>query len=104
MRDDLAVLADHVRAHQDPKYCHDNPDTCDLCGTSFAAAEFLIDGEASETTATPVPGGESMGQWAYMCASCFASRGVGIKWGRGQLYQRTEHGNWLLVAGFPPDD
>ena len=44
MRDNLTPLVDIERALRDPQYCHDAPDTCDLCGTSFEEAEFLVDG------------------------------------------------------------
>lgn len=104
MRDNLTPLVDIERALRDPQYCHDAPDTCDLCGTSFEEAEFLVDGEAKDTTQISLPDGRAMGQWAYMCAKCFADYGVGIKWGRGQLYKQIEKETWLLVAGFPPDE
>ena len=100
----LAQLADHERALKNPQYCYDSPETCDLCGKSFLGAEFLVDGETKGTEQIQVPGGDSMGQWAYMCANCFASHGVAVGWGRGQLYQRRDDGSWLMVAGFPPDE
>jgi hypothetical protein len=43
------------------------------------------------------------GVWACMCADCFAVRGQGLGWGRGQLYLRWED-KWLLVAGFLPEE
>ena len=89
---------------KNPQYCYDSPETCDLCGKSFLGAEFLVDGETKGTEQIQVPGGDSMGQWAYMCANCFASHGVAVGWGRGQLYQRRDDGSWLMVAGFPPDE
>ena len=100
----LSELVDLDRAQKNPQYCHDSPESCDLCGASLRDAEFLVDGEAKDTNQIATPNGGSMGQWAYMCATCFPSRGVAIAWGRGQLYQRQEGGSWLLVAGFPPEE
>ena len=100
----LSQLVDHDRALKSPDYCHDNPEFCDLCGGSLRDAEFLVDGEVTDTSQIATPDGGSMGQWAYMCASCFAARGVAVAWGRGQLYQRQTDGSWLLVAGFPPEE
>ncbi len=100
----FSQLVDHDRAQKIPEYCHDNPDSCDLCGVSLQDAEFLVDGEATDTSQIATLDSRSMGQWAYMCASCFATRGVAVAWGRGQLYQRQGDRSWLLVAGFPPEE
>lgn len=100
----LSQLVDRDRAQQNPQYCHDSLESCDLCGASLLDAKFLVDGEARDTTQIATPDSGSMGQWAYMCATCFLSRDVAIAWGRGQLNQRQEGGSWLLVAGFPPEE
>jgi hypothetical protein len=39
-----------------------------------------------------------------MCVDCFNDRGVGIGFGKGQLYARQPNGDWRLVAGFQPED
>lgn len=104
MNQPLSQTVDLERAQKNPDYCYDNPENCDLCGASLLQEEFLVDGEAKGTEQISVPSGGSMGQWAYMCATCFANRGVAIVWGHGQLYQRQENGSWLLVAGFPPEE
>lgn len=100
----LSQLVDRERAMKSADYCHDNPESCDLCGLSLQGEEFLVDGEVKGTSRIATPDGGGMGQWAYMCAHCFAARGVAIAWGRGQLYQRQSDGSWLLVAGFPPEE
>ena len=91
------------KAKNDPQFNLDSPEACDLCGTPFENQEYLIDGEVINSPQIPVGNGTTMGQWAYMCPGCFQSRGVGIKWGRGQLYKKTSDNEWLLVGGFPPD-
>lgn len=102
--DYLEQFVDLKKANVNPQYNLDDPQSCDLCGKSFSSEIFLIDGEVRNTEKIPLPNGESMGQWAYMCAKCFKLNGVGIKWGKGQLYKRVSDDEWLLVSGFPPDD
>jgi hypothetical protein len=92
-----------ARALGDGLVCVDAPDRCNLCGRSLADQRFLVDGEASGTPLTRVPGGRLMGQWSYMCAACFRVRGIGIRWGTGQLYERQLDGLWVMVGGFPPE-
>lgn len=92
-----------ARALEEGLVCVDAPDHCDLCGRSLADQRFLVDGEASGTPLTQVPGGRLMGQWSYMCPACFKVRGIGIEWGTGQLYQRRLGGLWVMVGGFPPE-
>jgi hypothetical protein len=70
----------------------------------MANQRFLVDGEANGTMQVEIPGGRLMGQWSYMCEDCFINRGVGIKWGSGQLYERQAGDLWVMVGGFPPDE
>lgn len=66
---------------------------CDRCQCAFVEENFMVD------AAVPSVGGA----WAYLCADCVAETGATIGWGKGQLYQRLESGDWRLVAGGPPD-
>jgi hypothetical protein len=74
--------------------CHASPpDACDICGRHLDQATMMVDGVRKDT-----------GEWACLCAVCFADVGSGVRYGQGQLYQRQSSGNWLLVGGFPPED
>jgi hypothetical protein len=99
----LEVLIDRQRAERNPQYCLDVLDLCNLCGKSLAGERFVIDGEVKGTPQIEAFGGATMGQWAYMCGACFVTRGAGIAWGKGQLYEQAKIGEWLLVAGHPPE-
>lgn len=92
--EDLAQLADHARAAKDPMYMTE-VEVCDICSATLTAQRLFVDGAI--LTVDDVRG------WAIMCPSCFFSHGKGIRWGAGQLYERTSDEGWLLVAGFPPD-
>ena len=96
----LLGLIDRGRAESEQSYCYDDLDRCNLCGADLARLGYVIDGEVKGTPQVAVPDGTTMGQWAYMCPTCFAKRGVGVKWGSGQLYERQNDGQWLLVGGF----
>jgi len=101
----LESLIDEARAQRallEGLVCQDAPESCDLCGQDMAQQRFLVDGEANGTPQTLVAPGRMMGQWSYMCAGCFAVRGVGIGWGTGQLYEQRFPGLWVMAAGFPP--
>jgi hypothetical protein len=87
----LAGLVDEELAKQHNTYFINPPDKCDLCGLKISEDNFFIDGQLKRHSA-----------WANMCADCFASEGLTIGWGTGQLYRRENGNNWLLVAGFPP--
>ena len=100
----FSEFIDLKRAQKNPQFNLDRPVACDLCGAPFNTQDYLIDGEVKDTTQIPVGDGTTMGQWAYMCPECFQSRGVAIKWGRGQVYQKTPENEWLLVGGFSPDE
>ena len=100
----LSKYIDLERSQKDPQFNFDSPEACDLCGTPFSTQEYLIDGEVNDTPQIPVENGMGIGQWAYMCPECFQARGIAIRWGRGQLYQKTLENDWLLVGGFPPDE
>ncbi len=71
-----------------------SPDACDICNTPLAGHRFMIDGNTQ-------PGGC---MWACMCARCFQKTGEGIGWGQGQLYTQLENGDWLMTAGFRPEE
>jgi len=68
------------------------PCNCDLCGIPFESRNFWIDAKFKDCLL-----------WGNMCSDCFMLRGDGISWGKGQLYARTRSGEWLMVAGFPPE-
>ncbi len=93
------ALIDRVRAEAEQLECEDAPETCDACDGSLEQEQYLIDGE---TRSPGIPTSDAIGAWAYMCARCFAVKGAGIGWGRGQLYERIA-GRWLMVAGFPEE-
>ncbi len=92
---ELVQLIDRDRANQEMNYCLSELNNCDICGGSLNGQRFVIDGMVSNEN--------SIGAWAYMCATCFTSHGAGIGWGKGQLYERTDN-EWLQVAGFEPLD
>lgn len=100
----LNGLLNRERAEGEQNFCYDDLDVCNLCGRELAPFGYVIDGEVKGTPQTAIPGGSTVGQWAYMCPSCFSRRGVGVKWGAGQLYERQPDGEWLMVGGFSPED
>lgn len=65
--------------------------SCDICDNDMVHEHYMVDGS--------LPGGA----WANMCAKCFEKNGVGIGWGVGQLYLKTDEG-WLLVGGFQQNE
>lgn len=74
--------------------CYANPpDACDICGRHLDHVTLIVDGARKDT-----------GEWACMCAVCFADFGCGVRYGQGQLYQRQFSGDWLLVGGFPSEN
>lgn len=89
----LEEYADVAQGQKAGQYCIGVPDTCDLCGRSFNNRKYLVDGRLKSDL-----------MWAYMCSGCFLKRGEGIGWGQGQLFARQLDDEWLLVAGFPPDE
>jgi hypothetical protein len=97
----LVAMIDRDRAEREQEYCLDDLQLCNLCAKSLTEERFVVDGEVKGTPQTMLPNGGSVGQWAYMCGACFFKRGVGIGWGRGQLYEQIFQGEWLQVAGFP---
>lgn len=98
----LRSLIDRNRATKEQSYCYDHLDRCNFCGADLARLGYVIDGEVKGTSQIGLPDGTTVGQWAYMCPDCFAKRGVGVKFGTGQLYERQRDGQWMLVAGFQP--
>lgn len=97
----LEAMIDRDRAEREQEYCLDDLDFCNLCGKNLTDVRFVIDGEVCETDHVTLPTGDSVGQWAYMCSSSFSKKGVGIRWGKGQLYEQISLGEWLRVAGGP---
>jgi len=93
---ELLQFINRGRANQEMNYCLSEINSCDICGGSLKGQRFVIDGMVGQKN--------SSGAWAYMCATCFASHGAGIGWGKGQLYERTPDNEWLQVAGFEPLD
>ena len=100
----LVGLIDRARATVEQAYCAEQLEQCNLCGAALDPIGYAIDGEVRGTPQISVPSGATMGEWAYMCPTCFAKRGVGVRWGTGQLYERQSDGEWLLVGGFQPID
>ncbi|MCG3710367.1 hypothetical protein L5F64_02535 [Aliarcobacter butzleri] len=64
---------------------------CDFCGKIMSEELYLIDGKTKQ------------GPWAWMCTDCFNEKGIGIKWGTGQLYKKIAN-KWLLVAGYDAEN
>lgn len=67
----------------------DNPGNCGFCGCELDRRGLFVDGCLCGQVA-----------WGNMCAGCFATKGAGIGWGKGQLYARQLDGSWRMVAGF----
>lgn len=67
----------------------DPPGECGLCGRDLMTRSLFVDGKLKESAG-----------WSIMCPECFTENGEGLEWGKGQLYQRTEDGDWLCVAGW----
>jgi hypothetical protein len=89
----LAALVDPEEVKKKDSVFRSEADDCDICGCSLEKRGLLIDGRVQ---------GDS--KWANMCADCFSGSGVGIGWGKGQLYARQLNGDWRLVAGFGSDE
>jgi len=89
----LSKKADEATGRRLGEICLDSLSACDLCERSLADRKYVVNGRLR---------GDLM--WAYMCSQCFLRRGEGLGWGNGQLYSRQPNGDWLLVAGFPPED
>jgi hypothetical protein len=75
---------------KEPTYWIGTIESCDICKRDMSKARFMIDSAV-------IAGGP----WGCMCAVCFGDAGGSIGWGKGQLYERDEHG-WRLVGGAPP--
>ena len=79
-----AAMVNRVRA----EYAY-GVEQCDFCKRPVGELGLFVDGD--------VRGG---GGWANMCAKCFELKGMGIAWGKGQLYARQSNGLWRLARGF----
>ena len=79
-----AAMVNRVRA----EYAY-GVEQCDFCKRPVEELGLFVDGD--------VLGG---GGWANMCAKCFGLKGMGIAWGKGQLYARQSNGSWRLTRGF----
>lgn len=62
---------------------------CDFCGCDLERHGLFVDGRLRCDL-----------MWGNLCGACFASRGEGIGWGKGQLYARQADGSWRMVAGW----
>ncbi|WP_413707566.1 endonuclease NucS domain-containing protein [Ralstonia sp. Ralssp110] len=89
----LDELADLDRGRQLGQHFAGAPENCDVCGCTLAEQKYMAD--------TKVPGGGDA--WGCMCGDCFVLSGGRFGWGLGQLYIREDE-EWLLVAGFPPEE
>jgi len=90
--DQLARFSDEERGKLQGITSTDDPNACDLCGRDLSSSQYYLDARHREDL-----------MWSNMCGQCFFDVGEGIGWGKGQLYSRQASGEWLLVAGFPPD-
>ena len=61
---------------------------CDHCGCALNSVGLFVDGATRD------------GSWGNYCANCCLQYGVGVGWGKGQLYARQPDNKWVLVAGF----
>lgn len=84
----LDILIDLEEAKMRAEYFSFSNQTCDYCSKELNNDKYLIDGATKQ------------GPWAYMCVDCFRKYGTLIKWGYGQLYQKIDEDEWLLVAGY----
>jgi hypothetical protein len=89
----LAALIDPDEVKRRDSVFRSDADDCDICGCTLGKRGLLIDGLVQGSL-----------KWANMCADCFSDYGVGIGWGKGQLYARQLNGEWRLVAGFGPEE
>ena len=64
-------------------------ENCDICETPIAQSRFFIDASLKEN---PM-------MWGCLCTQCFEEEGSGLGIGKGQLYEKQDNGDWLLVAG-----
>lgn len=89
----LSAIADVEEGMRQEQFYLSPSENCGICGCGFENRNFLVDGRLR---------GQAL--WSDMCAECFAQHGEGIGWGQGQLYQRQPDGDWLMVAGFQPEE
>lgn len=85
----LAAMVDVALVNRVPAEYAYGVEQCGFCKRPVAVLGLFVDGE--------VLGG---GGWANMCAKCFELKGVGVAWGKGQLYAQQSKGSWRLVQGF----
>jgi len=86
----LTQKIDRAEVEQRPADYSPGAKECDFCHRDLGTCGLYVDGRLRGDL-----------RWANMCASCFAKRGEGIGWGRGQIFARQANGDWRLVAGFP---
>lgn len=89
----LAEISDLTEGEKRDEWHSDPPDSCDYCSKGMSESVFFVDGKVRDGI-----------QWANMCPDCFFVHGEAVRWGAGQLYQQVRPNEWLMVAGFPPDD
>lgn len=85
----LPALIDTAMVNRKPAEYSYGVEECDFCKRPVAELGLFVDGD--------VRGG---GGWANMCAKCFELKGLGIAWGKGQLYARQSNDSWRLARGF----
>ncbi|MCF8131351.1 MAG: hypothetical protein K9N10_22810 [Deltaproteobacteria bacterium] len=89
----LSKIADEKEGRRRDQ-CFAGPvEACDFCRRDLNDCRYFVDGR--------VPGGM---MFAYFCPDCVVAKGGQIGWGSGQLYKHEPNGDWLMVAGFPPDE
>jgi len=89
----LLHLSDLEEGKRRGSFYYGDTDVCDICSTNLSNERFFIDGTKRGSL-----------QWANMCPECFSSMGTGIGWGMGQLYMKQPDGEWLMTAGFDPNE
>ena len=67
----------HGKPPERRKWIGSHP-TCDICGVDCDGKEF-VDGKTQ------------LGPWGLMCRSCHRQHGVGLGFGRGQLYDKDRY-------------
>lgn len=85
----LAAMIDSAMVNRRPAEYAYGVEQCDFCKRPVEELGLFVDGN--------VQGG---GGWANMCAKCFELKGLGIAWGKGQLYARQSNDSWRLARGF----
>jgi len=89
---ELAATIDVAQANRMPPQYAYGVEQCDFCKCPVENIGLLVDGDVREG-----------GGWANMCSKCFEQRGLGVGWGKGQLYAKQRNGVWRMAMGFQLD-